>query len=265
MNIFKLFLVFPTIFLLSFLEGSDPPKNIVSMSTAGMEDQGSWSLDFHLQKNGGLLSSLMIGMTSNFNIGISYGIQSLIGNQRPKLSKHVPEVHIKYRLIEETSTFPAFVLGLNTQGYGDYIDTTDVYEENLLNSSQNNRYDFKAHGFYIVLSKNWHLFGNFGLHLGTSYNSWEGSKKDKIPNLIMGIDKDINKNFIFIADYNFGLNDKNNPTYGYSAKWPGFLNAGIRWSVSDNLKLDLCVNQIKSYQKFREMNREIKILYRQYF
>ncbi|MAJ45563.1 MAG: hypothetical protein CMF96_12595 [Candidatus Marinimicrobia bacterium] len=248
-------------FSITLSNESLPPTELISIPTAGTVDKGSWSLDLHLQKNGGILSSLMIGMTPNFNIGISYGIQQLIGNQRPSINKTVPEVHVKYRVLEETTLYPALVIGLNTQGFGNFSDSTLIKKDSIFVS----RYDFKSHGFYVILSKNWNFLGNLGFHIGGSFNSWEGVEEEKIPNILVGIDKDLNNSFTFMADYNFGINDKNNRTYDDNDKWPGFLNTGIRWSISDNLKVELCMNQIKQYQKFYEMNREFKILYRQYF
>jgi len=198
----------------------------------------------------------------NFNIGISYGIQNLIGDTLPKINKTVPEVHVKYRVLEETVLYPALVVGLNTQGFGSYSDSTQIIQKDTTIVS---RYDFKSHGFYAILSKNWNFLGNLGFHFGGSFNSWEGTDEEKLPNILVGFDKDLNNSFTFMADYNFGINDENNPSYDDNDKWPGFLNTGIRWSISNNLKVELCMNQIRRYQKFYEMNREFKILYRQYF
>ena len=246
----------------------NPPVNLISIPTAGIVEKGTWNLDIHLQKNGGVLSTLLIGMTPNFSLGLSYGVQNLIGDSIPYLNRTVPEVHVKYRILEESELYPALVLGLSTQGYGAFFDTTYInYDKDgsIIDSISISRYEFKAHGFYGVLSKNWDFFGNTGLHIGGSINSWEGTDEEKIPNILIGLDKDINQSFTLLAEYNFAINDKNNKSFDSDDKWPGFLNAGIRWSISESLQAEICVNQIRRDQKFYKMNREFKILYQQRF
>lgn len=257
-------ITFILIMFLSFIYSQEklPPVNLISMPTAGTVEKGAWNLDIHLQKNGGVLSTLLIGMTPNFSLGLSYGVQNLIGDSIPGLNKTVPEVQVKYRILEESELYPAFVIGLTTQGYGGFDSTYSSLNDELVNK---NRYEFKAHGFYGVLSKNWNLFGNMGIHIGGSINTWEGSEEDNIPNVLFGLDKDINDSFTFLAEYNFAINDKNNNSFDNNEKWPGFLNAGVRWSISESLQAELCVNQIRRTQKFNEMNREFKILYQQSF
>ena len=159
-------------------------------------------------------------MTPHFSLGLSFGVQNLIGNTKPILNRAVPEVHVKYRLLEESELYPALVLGLSTQGYGAFFDTTYINydkDDSILDSIAISRYEFKAHGFYGVLSKNWNFFGNTGLHIGGSINSWEGSDEEKIPNIFMGLDKDINQSFTLITEYNFAINDKNNAVFAAEA------------------------------------------------
>ena len=244
---------------------NEPPIQLISIPTAGTLAQGTWKLDLHLQKDGGVLSSLLIGMTPNFSIGLSYGVGKLIGNKEPLLNKTIPEVQIKYRVLEETVLYPALVIGLNTQGMGGFSDSTYIFKDKIIDSTLVSRYDFKAHGFYAILSKNWNFLGNLGFHIGTSLNTWEGVEKERIPNILVGIDKDLNNSFTLLADYNFATNDQNNPFFDLNDEWPGFLNTGLRWSISDNLQVELCINQMRRNQKFYEMNREFKILYKQYF
>lgn len=233
-----------------------PPVNLISLPTAGTLQQGTWTLDLHLQRDGGVLSNVLIGMTSNFSLGLSYGIQSLIGDSLPSINRATPEVQVKYRLFEESELYPAILLGLNTQGLGTFTAKDSI---------TNARYDFKAVGFYTVLSKNWDVLGNLGLHLGANINTWEGDTEENLPNFFIGFDKNINRSIILLMEYNFGLNDKLNPYFKLNDEWPGFFNSGIRWSLSDNLQAEISFNLIRESIKLKEVNREIRFIYNQTF
>ena len=67
----------------------------------------------------------MVGLTENFSFGMSYGIQNFIGEEKPQTNKETPELQIKYRVFEETESTPAFLMGLDTQGFGPYISTAE--------------------------------------------------------------------------------------------------------------------------------------------
>ena len=103
-----------------------------------------------LQKNGGVLPRLAVGLTDNFTIGMSYGFEKLIGNEKPTVSRPKPEVQFKYRLFEETIGSPAVLLGLDTQGRGSYHSLNTI----LINGKDSihtlNRYDQKSWGIYMV-------------------------------------------------------------------------------------------------------------------
>ena len=247
------FLLFLTI---CFSQEDFPPVNLISLPTAGTLHQGTWSLDLLLQRDGGILSSVLIGMTSNFSLGLSYGIQAMIGDSLPSINRDTPEIQIKYRLFEESEMYPAILFGLNTQGLGKFTQEDSV---------TNARYDFKAVGFYTVMSKNWNLFGNLGLHLGANVNTWEGNSDGHSPNVFVGIDKNINRSIILLMEYNFGLNDVKNPYFNLNDEWPGFLNSAVRWNITENLQAELSFNLIRDNIKFEQINREIRFIYKQAF
>ena len=125
----KIIIFFITLtFLLSQSEHPYPPLNLVSIPTGGTLPRGSFTIEMLLQKNGGVLPRLAVGLTDNFTIGMSYGFEKLIGNEKPTVSRPKPEVQFKYRLFEETIGSPAVLLGLDTQGRGSYRDEVDILE-----------------------------------------------------------------------------------------------------------------------------------------
>ena len=121
-----------------------PPLNLVSIPTAGTLPRGSFTFESLVIKNGGIVSRLSVGFTDNFSFGVSYGVQNLIGDNKPSMNKTTPEVQIKYRVFDESEKMPAIVYGLDTQGRGSYHSLNTI----LINGKDSihtlNRYDQKS-------------------------------------------------------------------------------------------------------------------------
>ena len=263
--------------IFSQVEQPYPPLDLVTIPTSGTLPKGSFTLESLLIKDGGIVPKLSVGITDNFYIGLSYGIQDFISEEKLDFNKPMPEIQIKYRIYEESETVPAVVLGLDTQGKGRFLNR---YEDgdNVVANFQ--RYEQKAWGWYIVASKNWTLLGNLGLHVGLNKNTWETDPvenedpsvifKDKDLNLFFGIDKEINRSFSVLLEYDTALND-NDPEIGYDlfGRGKGYLNAGVRWIVGKNIMLEIDFNDISKNYIHNEMmnnekeysNRELKIIY----
>ena len=174
-----------------------PPLELVSIPTAGTLPKGSYTYETILTKNGGVTPKLAVGLTDNLTFGFAYGIHNLIGDQKPNYNPQ-PGFIIKYRVYSETTKWPAIVLGLNTQGKGNYM---------VKDGFIGGRYEKKALGFYLTASKNWNMMGNFGVHLGLSKNSWEDLDGDDDLNFFVGIDKELNRSFSLLLECDGALND----------------------------------------------------------
>ena len=263
----KLLFIILSSILFSQIEHPHPPLNLVSIPTGGTLPRGSYTMEMLLQKNGGFLPQLAVGITDHFTIGMSYGLQKLIGDEKPEVSRPKPEVQIKYQVYEETLKRPAILLGLNTQGRGEYRGKVlDNGIKKILN-----RYDQKAWGIFLVISKNYNLLGNLGFHGGLSKNSWENDyDNDGQTNLFFGLDKEINRSFSFLLEYDAAYNDDNSSddinlnelTFG---KGKGYLNAGFRWAIAKNLLFEFNFNNISKNTDAEYTNREIKIMYSEFF
>ena len=110
--------------------------------------------------------------------------------------------------------------------------------------------------------------GNFGLHFGIN-RTLEVEDGDDDLNILFGIDKEINRDFVIMFEYDAMLND-NDDEYDYEdlslGRGIGYLNAGLRWAIADNLLLELNFNDINRNQKISETaHREFKILYSKKF
>ena len=232
-----------------------PPSSLITLPTAGTLQRGSFALEMRIQKFGGLTSSISVGLTDRFQLGISYGSANLIGDDSliwyPK-----PETNLKYLLIDESETSPGISLGIDTQGLGKFNSGDSLM-----------RYDTKALGLFAVASKNWVTpLGNLGWHFGSNYNFVETNDNDKDVNFFMGFDIEFNPELSIMLEYNAALNENNMTSKNIAISRGGYLNAGIRWTFVERLHIEMDLNNLMfDKKKVDYFNREIKITYIEYF
>ena len=208
-----------------------PPTDLISVPTAGTLMRGSFSMDMRIQDEGGLVLGLSAGITDRFQFGMSFGSPNLNGDENLEWYPR-PEAKLKYLIVDENLSMPAFALGLNTQGSGDFVDTLQ-------------RYEIKALGLYGAMSKNWKSpLGNIGLHTGLNYSFLETEDGDSDPNLFFGMDVEFNPEFSFLLEYNSALNENGMTARTMSVSKGGYLNAALRWSFVESLHLELHLNNL---------------------
>ena len=232
-----------------------PPSSLITLPTAGTLQRGSFALEMRIQKFGGLTSSISVGLTDRFQLGLSYGSANLIGDDSliwyPK-----PETNLKYLLIDESETSPGISLGIDTQGLGKFNSGDSLM-----------RYDTKALGLFAVASKNWVTpLGNLGWHFGSNYNFVETNDNDKDVNFFMGFDIEFNPELSMMFEYNAALNENNMTSKNIAISRGGYLNAGVRWTFVERLHIEIDFNNLMfDKKKVDYFNREIKITYIEYF
>jgi hypothetical protein len=230
------------------------PTRLVDSPSAGVVPKGSFDTALYIFEGGGIIGSFSIGLISNLNLGVSYGALHVIGRGEIDWNRRV-ELNMKYRLINESLSFPALALGYESQGFGPY------YREDK-------RFATKSKGLYGVLSKNIPILAGLGLHGGVN-KSFEGASKDRDLSLFTGIDLACNRQIALLAEYDFAFNDDvEDDVFG---KGEGYLNAGIRWAVSDQFFIEFIMKDFlengESVEevKVEEVSREIRIHYRTVF
>ena len=241
-----------------------PPATLVTIPTAGTLLRGQYDLEVLMQAGGGILGRVGIGLSDRFTMGMSYGVQQFIGDEKPTVNKAVPEAQLKYRFYDESYQMPALALGLDTQGKGIFYEENEVFGGDTLAVG---RYEIKAIGVYLVASKNWSFMGNLGTHLGICKNFLEEDEEDKDINFFMGVDKDFGSGISGFLEYNAALDDND---YNYDeisfGQGRGYLNAGIRLIVANNLFLEIDVNDIvKNKGEVEYFSRELKVVYSEFF
>ena len=232
-----------------------PPTNLVSVPSAGTLVRGSYAMQMRVQKNGGLTSSLSVGITDRFQFGLSFGSANLIGDDSLEWYPR-PEANLKYRLIDETTSMPGLSIGLDTQGQGQFNEADTLM-----------RYDVKAMGIFAAASKNWVTpLGNLGLHMGTNYNFAEVNDGDKDINYFFGFDMEFNPELSILLEYNAALNENDMTAKTMSISRGGYLNAAIRWTFVERLHIEMDFNNLLfDDEKVDYFKRELKITYIEYF
>ena len=230
---------------LLYASGPFQPSRLVNMPTAGVLPKASFAVDFRIYAppppdghSSGLLSGVSVGLTNRLNIGLAYGGEGILGYLDRVWWNELPGILIKYRLIEEGVAGPALAIGFDNQGYGGLVKEWWYGY---------NGYVYKSPGFFAALSKNYLMFGSvqIGFHGTVSY-SLEEMDYVTWPNAAGGIDIGINEELIFVAEYDFALNDvtgrDNDKSYGFPHR--GFLNLGLRWAFTENFHIEFDMQDI---------------------
>ncbi len=140
-----------------------------------------------------------------------------------------PGVNIRLRILDEAVLLPAISLGFDTQGKGEYIDSLG-------------RYTIKSQGLFAAVRKNFDFIGYLSLTRSVNY-SLEGKDGDNFVNLKVGAEKTFGSNFSLIVEYDFAFNDNNSLGFGEDK---GYLNIGLRWTVSNGFTLGFDLRDLRS-------------------
>lgn len=222
------------------------PRSLIDCPTAGLLPRASFDFDIVIYPKGGVIFGLDIGLMRRFQVGMSFGGENVIGDGDPDWNPRI-EFAAKYRLINESWSFPAVVIGFDSQGSGTFNDSLD-------------RYVYKSKGFYAVMSKGY-AAGDipFGLHAGANY-SLENDDDDKDIALFFGTDLRFGDNLGIIAEYDLGTNDdKAKELFGQGY---GYLNVGVQWIFSETLFLQFNLkNLLLNREDASTWGREFRIVY----
>ncbi len=220
-------------------------RSLVDMPTAGILEKGYVGVTTDVLPMGVVIGKLEVGVFDNISFGISYGGVNIIGAGTPRWYK-LPGVNIRFRIMDESTRLPALTVGFDSQGKGEYFDSTS-------------RYAIKSPGFFGAVSKNFEFLGYLSLH-GTVNYSLESKDGDNFLNLYVGFEKTIGKSFSIVGDYDFAFNDNTTNFYGNGN---GYLNLGFRWAIGDGLTLGFDLRDLLDNKKWAPStaDRALKIEY----
>jgi hypothetical protein len=206
-------------------------RSLIDMQTAGILQKGTVGITSDVLPNGLLIEKVEVGVLSNFSFGISYGGDNIIGSGKPDWYPY-PGVDIRVRILNENTISPALTFGFDSQGKGEYFDSTS-------------RYVIKSPGFFAAASKNFQFLGYMSLH-GTLNYSLESKDGEDFVDLSIGCEKTLGSNVSVIGEYDFAFNDN---SYRYGAG-NGYLNVGVRWTIGNGFTLGFDLRNLLSNEKW---------------
>jgi hypothetical protein len=220
-------------------------RYLIDMPTAGILHNGMIGMSVYFYEMSGVMMSLEAGAFNRLTFGLSYGGTNIIGTGPANWNKFAG-VNIRFRLLDETTDFPAVTLGFDSQG-------KDVYV------SRYNRYLYKSPGFFAAGSKYFNMLGYLGIHGGINY-SLENGDGNKNVNFYVGADKTIGSDISVMAEYIFGLNDNLTDSLRLASPGPSYLNAGVKWSVGNGFTVEFDYKNLLDLKKTGSV-RTVRIEY----
>lgn len=207
-------------------------RYLIDMPTAGVLNKGFVGVTSDVLPGGDLIERIEVGVFDNVSFGISYGGLNIIGAGSPKWYGY-PGIDFRFRIINETVNMPALTLGFDSQGKGQYFDSTS-------------RYAVKSPGFFAAASKNFAFMGYLSLHSEINY-SLESKDGDDFIDLRVGCEKTLGPDVSLIGEYDFAFNDNATRYYGSGN---GYLNIGIRWSIGSGFTLGFDLRDLLDNKKW---------------
>lgn len=205
-------------------------RHIVDMPTAGILDKSSYCIYTQFFTSNGFLLDISASPFTNFSFGLSYSAVNLIGDGEPSF-QGLPGVQASWRVIDETKSIPAILIGANTQGRGFWYKSSD-------------RFQTLSPGVFLALSKNFSWAAGFlALHGGIGY-SFESNRNKGIPDFWVGIEQSISHNSSISLEYNANLDD--NTTF---LNTKGLLNTALRWSFIKGFTFELIFRDLLNHTK----------------
>lgn len=235
--------------------GDLPFNRLVTAPTAGSLKARQYTVETHLFDGGGVVETVTFGLHDLINIGVSYGGADLVGSSSSVFQPHVA-MQMRLRIIEETLTNPAVSIGFDSQGTGPYIK-----------GDHGNRFQSKSRGAYVVVSRNYKLLGDFGIHGGANFSIEDGDG-DKDPSFWAGLNKSIGPFVEVCGEYDFASNDNDQ---GDLTIDKGFLNAAVKWSLGGDFTIEFDLRNLLRNDVFSsgggrlidpQPAREIRLFYR---
>lgn len=193
----------------------DQFTRLIDLQTAHALPRAAYSLGVRVVPDGGLQTSIAVGVTPYVMVGCSYGAGNVIGSGEAIWDDEV-EFEFKIRLAEERDITPELAIGYDSRGYGPHA--CEGYEK-------------PSQGIYIVAAKTAPFSEFWDFHGGIS-RTLEIEKTE--PDFFLGLSARFSQEFSLLVEYQLGMATDDDG----STDRTGYLNSGLRWVFAEQLELD---------------------------
>ncbi|MBD3233064.1 MAG: hypothetical protein GF315_05015 [candidate division Zixibacteria bacterium] len=222
---------------------------LIDAITAGMLPRASFDFDVRTFSHGGVQAGVNVGILDQIDIGLSYGAGQLLSVEHPDWNPNM-EFLLKFRLLKESYSNPAFAFGYNSQGSGAWDEV-------------NSRYAIKSKGFFVVVTKSFLVYRNVMAFTAGMNLSMEDRDEDKDPSGYVGMYTQINDEVYLMAEYDLAINDNTRyDIYGYGR---GFLNVGLEWALTPSVSIEFDFKDLLRNRDIPSFDREVRLLYIEHF
>lgn len=231
---------------------------IVDSPMATVLRHGDFRIRGRIMDGGSLVASTEVGIRDRFSVGVSWGMQGLLGRSDVEFNDQTA-LMLRLLLIDELS-WPSLVIGFDNQGYG-------AWDEDL------ERYERKSKGFYLAATRNWYgpLGSDVATTVGINYGTEEADQQSV--DGWFGVEQDFGNRFALLMDYSLGLDDREDEEPDVYGRGLGWLDLGMRWNIGSEVQFrfyfrDLLGNYAGSpggVGRAKTVDRQFEIVYQGHF
>ena len=221
--------------------------HVIDSPAASILRHGAYRFSGRMMASGSLVARTEVGIKDRFSVGISWGMQGLLGRGDVVFNENTA-ISLRLLLVEEMH-LPAILIGFDNQGYG-------PWDEEL------RRYERKSKGFYAVMTRNWYgpLGSDVATTVGANY-SMEGEDEQSV-DAFFGLEQDFGNQIALLVDYSLGLNDREREDPPEFGEGKGWLDLGMRWNIQEHIQFKFFFRDLlANFEEDGRINRQFLITY----
>jgi hypothetical protein len=186
---------------------------------------------------GGIMMRFGVGLFDRITLGMSYGGNYIIGSSAPQFfDRYRPDFQARLAILAEQGYVPNVVLGFESQGYDDCIQTV---------------YQVREKGGYLCVGK---TLDAIRTHCQLGLNYWKSTGYGTGFDGFAALNALLPGNVELIAEYDPAFND-----HDQELKHRGFLNFGIGWTFDERIRMVLGLRDVLGNLEATHLNRTLDI------
>ncbi len=227
---------------------------IVDSPTATVLRHGTFRICGRIMDGGSLVASTEVGIKDRFSVGVSWGMQGLLGRGDVEFNDQTA-LMLRLLLVDELS-WPSLVIGFDNQGFG-------AWNEDL------ERYERKSKGFYFAATRNW--YGPLGSDVATTLGMNYGTEEPDAQSIDawFGLEQDFGNQFALLLDFSLGLDDREDEDPEIYGSGLGWLDLGMRWNIGREVQFRFYFRDLLGNYtgpgRAKTVDRQFEIVYQGHF